>query len=108
MDSILTAEGSSWIEDNWYQIILDPLRSGFYQLMCGAYKIDDSINKENLDKNKSLHKKLRLMYSEDGLAKQLISKSKELDETTLEITQRLREFSDIEHLTGYCALECRS
>jgi hypothetical protein len=77
-----------------------------WQLRFGAYVIGVARSEETLETYKNWHKELRIRYSKHPLAKDVAGRYQRLGETVQDITQRLREFSDMQNLPGHCHL-CR-
>ncbi len=99
-----SAVGYGGIDDSLYKPHESILDTGLWQLRCGAYTIGITRNKKTLKTYESQHKKLRLKYAEHPLVKDIAVKYQGLNETVKESSQRLEEFSDIEHLPGHCEL----
>ncbi len=103
-DAIQQAAGHPWINDSWYQTPESIAGTDLWQLRCGSYGIAVANTIKTLKKYENWHKKLRIKYSAHPLAKDVYERANEMTNLVVDIRQRLREFSDMEHLPGRCDL----
>lgn len=88
-DVIQKAAGYSWIDDSWYHPLDNIPDTSLWQLRCGSYGIGIARSKKTLKTYENWHKKLRVMYTDDPLVKEIAAKSKKLNGTAQEIRQLL-------------------
>jgi hypothetical protein len=74
------------------------------QLRFGAYVIGVARSEQILEMYEGWHKELRIRYAKHPLAKDVAHRYKNLGESVQDITQRLKEFSDMQNLPGHCHL----
>jgi integrase/recombinase XerD len=103
-DTLTKAGGATWITDSWYRYSEPEAGSNLWRLKCGAYEIGNAHNRKTLVTFEKSHKKIRLTFTENKLAKKIADKNKKLGENVQAIKQLLREFSDLEQLPGRCEL----
>lgn len=103
-DALQKATGYSWIDDSWYKPPENIPNTSLWKLNCGAYAIGIARSKRTLKTYEKWHKKLRVKYAENPIAKDIGAKQQELRNIAEEIRQRLQEFSDMERLPGHCEL----
>lgn len=103
-DAIQKAGGHSWVDDSWYKPHESVTGTNLWQQRCGAYAMGIAKSKRMLKTYENWHKMLRAKYAEHDSAKDIHAKSQELSEIAQNISQLLREFSDIECLPGKCEL----
>jgi hypothetical protein len=103
-DAIEEAGGHSWIDNSWYKPQESIPDTNLWQLKCGGYIIGIAKSNKTLKTYENWHKNLRGKYAEDPLARRISATQQELNNIAQTISQRLQEFSDIEHLPGHCEL----
>jgi len=103
-DAIQKAAGHSWIDNSWYKPYESVPISNYWQLRGGGTIIGTAKSKRILKIYETWHKKLRLKYAKDPLAKDIAVKDQELGHVLQEVQQRLYEFSDIQQVPGHCEL----
>jgi hypothetical protein len=101
-----SAFGHGEIDDSLYRPHESIHGTGLWQLRFGAYAIGVARSEKTLETYKNWHKELRIRYAKHPLAKDVVRKYQRLGETVQDITQRLKEFSDMQNLPGHCHL-CR-
>lgn len=99
-----SAFGYGGIDDSLYRPHESIPGTNLWQVGCGAYRIGIARNKKTLRTYENWHKKLRIKYTENPLAKDIAAEYRRLNETVQDIRQRLQEFSDMERLPGRCKL----
>jgi hypothetical protein len=97
--------GYSRIDDSWYHTAENFSDTSLCELKCGAYGIGIARSKKTIETYKNRHKKLRVMYAENQLAKEIAAKYQELNDTAQEIRQRLQESLRRSH-HGFPAICC--
>lgn len=103
-DAIQKAGGYPWIGDSLYKPPEPSTPSNLWQLRCGPYIIGIAKSKKTLKIYENWHKNQRVKYAEHPLAQDIDAKYRELTNITLDIRQRLQEFSDMQYLPGHCEL----
>ena len=103
-DVIQRTGGYSWIDDSWYHPPENIPGTSLWQLRCGAYGIGIARSKKTLKTYENWHKKLRVMYTDAPLVKEISAKYQDLNKAAQEISQLLHEFGDMERLPGCCEL----
>jgi site-specific recombinase XerD len=103
-DAIQKAGGYSWIDNSWYKPYESVPGTNLWKLNCGAYAIGIAKSEKTLKTCENWHKKLRLKYEKDPLAKGIAVKDQELGIIAQYVKQRLQEFSDMQQVPGHCEL----
>jgi hypothetical protein len=101
------AFGHGAIDDSLYRPHESIQGADLWQLRFGAYVIGVARSEQTLETYKNWHKELRIRYAKHPLVRDVADRCKRLDETVQNITQRLKEFSDMQNLPGHCHL-CQS
>lgn len=99
-----SAFGHVAIDDSLYRPHESIQGTDLWQLRFGAYAIGIARSEKMLETYKNWHKELRIRYAKHPLAKDVACKYHRLSETVQDITQRLKEFSDMQNLPGHCHL----
>lgn len=83
-----------------------PTYENMWLLRCGAYIIYRARSKKTLVRYQAMHKKLKNKYASEPIVVDIVEQQAKINQIQSHINQRLRVFTEKEHLPGYCSEFC--